>query len=86
MVAVAIVTHDINPVVESVCELARLVLVNFATFATFSKSQLLMVGVHLYVTELLPLGIIWNRLHDVVCEGKGWAGGAPHYYSRQALG
>lgn len=73
VVAAAKLIQELNPV-ESVHQLAKSILVNFARFPTFNDSpspNTVVDGVNLYATELLSLGLIWHGFHDAVREGDG---------------
>ena len=75
VVAAAKAIVNIQPV-ESVQELAKLVIVNCTRFPAFDDSvpstpTTAVDSVYVYATELLTLGLIWHGFHDAIREGDG---------------
>lgn len=71
-VAGAKTIQALNPV-ESVQDLAKLILANYTHFPRFSSGDLEpnIDKVHLYATELLTLSLMWHCFHDAIREGDG---------------
>lgn len=62
--------------VESVQELAKMIVVNFTRFPAINDSipstpSTAVDGIYVYATELLSLGLIWHGFHDAIRDGDG---------------